>query len=168
MRTDVADNEGLRLGDRVSMRMPMIHAPSTSPAAPQPDAPTGSTGLAALPSGVTDVLDAQALARLGELDPAGQAGLVQRVLRTFAASLDKLALQLGQARAAGDSDAIRHVAHTLRSSSASVGAVELARICAEIERRVRDGRTDGLAGLLDDMVDEIHRIARALAHLPAP
>jgi hypothetical protein len=43
-----------------------------------------------VPGGAAGVLDAQALARLAELDPKGGGELVQRVLRTYAASLERL------------------------------------------------------------------------------
>jgi HPt (histidine-containing phosphotransfer) domain-containing protein len=36
-------------------------------------------------------------------------------------------------------DTVARVAHTLKSSSASVGALELSRTCAEIEVRLREG-----------------------------
>jgi HPt (histidine-containing phosphotransfer) domain-containing protein len=57
---------------------------------------------------------------------------------------------------------MRHVAHTLKSSAASVGALELSRLCAEIERRIRQDDTDGLDPLLDGMVAESERVLAAL------
>ena len=48
------------------------------------------------------VLDAQALARLRELDPKGENKLVDRVLRAFETSALRLLPQLGTARAGGD------------------------------------------------------------------
>jgi len=54
------------------------------------------------------------------------------------------------------------VAHTLKSSSASVGALELSRICADIERRLREQDTGELQPLLDDMVEQSRRVRAAL------
>lgn len=84
------------------------------------------------------LLDAEALDRLRALDPQGQSGLLPRVLATYTASLRKLLEQLRVARASADVQGQRHVAHTLKSSSASVGALKLSTLCAEIERRMRD------------------------------
>jgi HPt (histidine-containing phosphotransfer) domain-containing protein len=114
------------------------------------------------------VLDRDALDRLRELDPSGQGGLVERVLATYAQSLAKLLDQLGSARAAADHTGLRHVAHTLKSSSASVGALQLSAFCADIERRVREGQTDGLEDRLDAMADEGRRILAALSPNPQP
>lgn len=82
-------------------------------------------------------LDAAAIARLRELDPNNQHGVVERVLTTYDASLRRL---LAQADAGREQAAtVAGVAHTLKSSSASVGALSLAAACAEIERRLRSG-----------------------------
>jgi HPt (histidine-containing phosphotransfer) domain-containing protein len=84
------------------------------------------------------VLDAAALSRLRELDPDGHRGVLQRVLLVFEASLDRSVTQLSGQGAAPDAAALAALAHTLKSSSASVGALALARACAEVERRLRD------------------------------
>lgn len=108
------------------------------------------------------VLDKDALDRLRELDPQGQSGLLQRVMTTYALSLGRLLDQLGTARAASDLPGLRHVAHTLKSSSASVGALQLSALCADIERRVREGTVEGLDARLDAMALEGRRILAAL------
>ena len=108
------------------------------------------------------VLDAQALARLQELDPEGKAGLVKRVLETYTRSLASLLAQLATARAAADAQGQRHVAHTLKSSSASVGALKLSELCADIERRLREGALDGMDCHLDDLRAEGERVLAAL------
>lgn len=123
---------------------------------------------AAAPRAWEQVLDREALDRLRELDPGGKGGLVERVLATYAQSLAKLLDQLGAARAAADHAGLRHVSHTLKSSSASVGALQLSAFCADIERRVREGQTDGLEDRLDAMADEGRRILAALSPNPPP
>ena len=40
-------------------------------------------------------------------------------------------------------------AHTLKSSSASIGAMRLAAICRALEAAGREGRTDGMVDLTD-------------------
>lgn len=84
-------------------------------------------------------LDAAALARLRELDPQGRQGVVARVLAAFEASLTRMLEQLAAERDGGQAQVVRAVAHTLKSSAASVGALRLASACAEVERRVRAG-----------------------------
>lgn len=113
------------------------------------------------------LLDADAVQRLRDLDPTGGNHLLARVVAAFSVSLERLLPELAQARAASPMDlaAIRHVSHTLKSSSASLGALTLSRRCAEIEGLARDGRTLGLEQRLEAMLDEISQVRCALAAL---
>lgn len=95
------------------------------------------------------VLDADALARLTELDPSGENRLVDRVLQAFKTSVARLRPQLDAARRSGDRNAIRLVAHTLKSSSASIGALALSQLCAQIEAAIRLDATADLSAPLD-------------------
>jgi len=108
------------------------------------------------------VLDADALARLRELDPHGQSRLLERVLRAFESSASRLARQFADARAAGDMQGVRHVVHTLKSSSASIGAVALARLCAEIETAIRADAGGALPERLDAMDRELAAVLQAV------
>jgi len=127
------------------------------PSLSESTAATPAAGLAA-----TAVLDAQALARLQELDPSGTTGLVARVLATYAQSLQRQLGVLQAARQDHDLSGQRHVAHTLKSSSASVGALKLSALCAEVERQLRDSVPDGLEAQLDELAAEGQRVLAAL------
>jgi HPt (histidine-containing phosphotransfer) domain-containing protein len=122
------------------------------------------------PSAVSDsVLDAQALAGLRALDPAGENRLMERVAKAFESSTNKMLPQLRDALGTRDLSIVRHVAHTLKSSSASVGALKLSRLCAEIEAMIRQERSDGLDTLVALVHVEAEAARRALhAHLGSP
>ncbi len=111
-------------------------------------------------------LDPSALARLAELDPRGDNQLVRRVLTAFATSAARLMPQFEAARGGPDLNALRYVAHTLKSSSASIGAMALSATCADVESRVRTatGSTDGLEPLLDTLAAQV---AEVLAEIDA-
>jgi PAS domain S-box-containing protein len=111
------------------------------------------------------VLDEVALQRLRELDPSGQNQLLSRVRTAFEASLARLLPQLDEAQAASDWAGVRHVAHTLKSSSASLGALKLSAQCADIETMIRQGQTEGMPQRLDTLREEIGRARKALALL---
>lgn len=96
-------------------------------------------------------LDPDALARLTALDPKGENQLLQRVLRAFQTSAARLMPQLEAARLSGDRPTVRLVAHTLKSSSASIGALELSQICAQVEALIRAESADDLDPLLHTM-----------------
>jgi HPt (histidine-containing phosphotransfer) domain-containing protein len=65
-----------------------------------------------------------------------------------------------------DPQALRHAAHTLKSSSASVGALTLSSLCASIEARVRDGQLEGLEADLAALVAEVERVLAGLTSTP--
>lgn len=113
------------------------------------------------------LLDPEAIRRLRELDPSGGNKLLERVVNAFSTSLDRLLPELARARSTPTPDftVIRHVTHTLKSSSASLGAMALSARCGHIEALARDGRSDGLAEALDAMLDDIQQVRVALAAL---
>lgn len=127
---------------------------------------SGVEGAAARP-----VLDAACMAELRALDPDGKAQLVKRVLATYQASLAKLVAQLQVARADGAWDQVSRVAHTLKSSSASIGALALSSLCADIERLLRAGDSTAALSLIDQFQAEVLRVDDAvrqtLQHLEA-
>ena len=120
------------------------------------------------PPAIVHVLDPACLERLHELDPQGTNRVVERVLRAFEASLQRLLPQAVQALGSDDHEAVRHVVHTLKSSSASVGALELSRCCSEIENRLRAHQFDGLAQMLSRLDAEGERVLAAVRDLLAP
>ena len=113
------------------------------------------------------VLDAASLAALAQLDPTGANRLMQRVLTTYRSSMARLLAQLAQTRAQPDPTTQRLVAHTLKSSSASVGALLLSQLCGDAEMALREGRLDDVPGLLDQLVAESSRVDAAVLQLLA-
>jgi HPt (histidine-containing phosphotransfer) domain-containing protein len=147
------------------MRSPLRH----SPQAPAPDGASAvgaSETTARAAGGLDALLDRPSLDRLRALDPSGASGLLPRVLGTYVASLDKLLAQLLEARASADAAGVRHVMHTLKSSSASVGALALSAQCAEIEQALRAGGEPEISAALlprlDAMAAEGTRLLGAL------
>lgn len=147
--------------------------PTNSPAA------ASQAGDVPRPSGAeapTAGLDAAALARLATLDPTGQSRLLERVLTAFRVSAQRLMPQLDAAQLKGDRNAIRLVAHTLKSSSASIGALALSQRCARIETAIREAAAHGLnpagldadlAALRQDLASALQAIERLLPDGPA-
>jgi len=88
-------------------------------------------------------LDSEALGALRALQAPGQASLLLRVMDLFEASSAKLMAELEQHLASGDIEAITRSAHTLKSSSANIGATQLAAQAKAVEMC---GRAQDLAG----------------------
>jgi HPt (histidine-containing phosphotransfer) domain-containing protein len=113
------------------------------------------------------VLDSATLDRLRQLDPDGQRGFLGQVLRTYETSLRRYLTTLEGARAQGDLKLAGDTAHTLKSSSAAIGALGFSSRCAEIERMARAGRTDALDAPLGGLLAEADRVllaVRAMLH----
>ena len=142
------------------------HLQPMAPAAPA-DAPLAGAPGASVPRPPSSetVLDAAALARLGELDPKGENRLMQRVLTAFQTSIARLVPQVREASRNADLAGIRHVAHTLKSSSASIGATKLTHLCGEIEAMIRLEKVESLEARVDAMCSEVEIVLKALQQL---
>ena len=108
-------------------------------------------------------LDPAALQSLLELQQNGKADLLQRVVNTYLASSSKLAAQLRESIEVGDAHGVAAAAHTLKSSSAQVGAVRLAVLSKDIEVHGRAGSVEGARGLLDEFLTELESVHEELA-----
>ena len=128
--------------------------------------PSGARAVSALtlPS-AGSVLDVEALQRLAELDPTGANRLLERVFQAFEASALRLLPQMHEAFRAANHPGVRHVVHTLKSSSASIGAVQLSHLCAEIESMIRLETYDGLADRIGRMDRETNAVLQALKQI---
>ena len=111
------------------------------------------------------VLDAQALANLAQLDPTGASKLLSRVLTAYRGSLARLLPQLTAARMSLDLGTLKLVTHTLKSSSASIGALDLSALCGAAELALREGSLDGLPRILDDLLAEAAQVDAAVLQL---
>jgi len=126
------------------------YLPVRAPLGPQePSGADGTPALAATAQTAAPALDPAALARLMELDPKGENHLVERVLKAFQVSVARLRPQAVTARANKDLAGLRLVAHTLKSSSASIGAMHLSQVCAQIETTIRGGDVDDIDVQID-------------------
>ena len=134
---------------------------------PQP-LPEPAPNEAAPAAAAGEVLDAAALQRLRELDPTGANRLLARVLTAFQTSTDRLLPQMKDARVAGDLQGVRHVAHTLKSSSASIGALKLSELCAQLEAMLRHDKVDALQTRVDGIAAEVEVVLQALQKLMGP
>ncbi len=112
-------------------------------------------------------IDFQVLEQFRELDPQGGTGLMRQIVDVFLQSSDQMVSQLQQAVAAGDAEALRQSAHSLKSSSANVGAQTLSELFRSLEGFGREGNFDAAEGLLDTMRLEYGRAVDELGQVLA-
>lgn len=127
----------------------------------RPTPRTTSPHTAVTPTTTTQ-LDAKALRNLRLLDPNASSGLLRRVLDTYLSSLGRLLGQLDVAETRGDAAGIRLVTHTLKSSSASIGALTLSQLCGAAEMAVREAQVETLGGLLAQLRQEAEQVMFAV------
>ncbi|WP_067495532.1 ATP-binding protein [Actinoplanes sp. TFC3] len=90
--------------------------------------------------------------------------LVEITVSTFLAQLDGRRAALADALRNHDHDALRATAHTLKSSSALLGAGPLAEACAHLERSAAAGSTEPeLAGLVAAVEDTVAGTMRVMS-----
>jgi len=83
-------------------------------------------------------IDVRALANIRKLQQPGAADLLERIVALYLHDVPKLVHSMREAIAAGDGIALQRAAHTLKSSSATLGAFHLAKLCNEMEVQARD------------------------------
>ena len=95
--------------------------------------------------GVDPTLDAAALDQIADLDPTGDGQLVIEIIETFVDNARSLIDELDDASTRQDAARVTAASHSLKSSSANVGAVRLANICSSIEKSARAGDVASVA-----------------------
>jgi HPt (histidine-containing phosphotransfer) domain-containing protein len=108
------------------------------------------------PGAVDDLLDLAG----GDLD------FVDEIADTYAADAPLQVDAIKAAADAGDDDALVAPAHTLKSSSASVGATRLSALARELETAARSGPVPDAAGAHQAIREELDRVLGALASRP--
>ncbi|MFC3374330.1 Hpt domain-containing protein [Rugamonas sp. CCM 8940] len=110
-----------------------------------------------------DIINRQALKNIRALSAQHGDALLERVLHAFVADTPSHFQALRLAIDGGQPSPLRKAAHSLKSSSANVGAEQLAQLCKELEQLGRDDTTDGAAVLLEQMEREFQAVRQALS-----
>lgn len=111
------------------------------------------------------VLDGASLNQLRSLDPAGGDLFLRKVLETYLRSLDKQVESASSALASGNHDELSRAAHSLKSASASVGAIKFSRLCERIEHAVRRQELGGIPSDMAEFKQEAARVRGAASRL---
>lgn len=110
----------------------------------------------------SEVLDQTILNSLRSLQSTGSRDLLKSLFAAYRESSSTLVQAIAAAVQDGDGQAIRHNAHTLKSSSHNVGAVALSDMAQEMEALAKSGKTSQLPQLLARLTQEHERVLDAL------
>lgn len=111
---------------------------------------------------MSTVIDLHALKAIASLQRPGKPDLLKRVVELFKSESPKGIMQLQDGLAQGDLQAVRNAAHTMKSSSAYVGALALSERCRDLERAAREENFPACVALGDDLEDLFNESAAAL------
>ena len=109
------------------------------------------------------LLDMGVIAMLKDLGGAEEPELFQELVELFVKDTRRHLEELAEALRSGDSARLERTAHTLKSSSANIGARSLSRLCAEIEQLGRACRAGEAEALVSMAGREYAKVERALA-----
>jgi HPt (histidine-containing phosphotransfer) domain-containing protein len=84
-------------------------------------------------------LDHSAIDAVHQLDPDGNDRLLSRLIALYRDDSSQLLADIDNAMKTGDAEAVARAAHTLKSSSANLGATNVAAIARQIEHAARGG-----------------------------
>jgi CheY-like chemotaxis protein len=108
------------------------------------------------------VLDPAPLEAIRAIERSGRAGMLRKVISLYLETSPTRLRELREALARGDGDALRRAAHSLKSSSANLGATQLADLSRELEGLARSGSVVGAEPLLAQAEQEYLRVVAAL------
>ena len=100
-------------------------------------------------------LDATALDRLRRF---GGGTLLGRMIDLFLVAAEERIDTAARAGATGDLETVERALHSLKSSAAQLGALEMQRLSDQGEREARAGSLDGTAELTSALNDEFGRV----------
>jgi len=108
------------------------------------------------------VLDRAVLEQLGRVRTNGKPELLTRVIKLYITESPALLEKLKEAARDGDDVRMANLAHTLKSSSANVGAAVLSRYCGEVESFARRAETEQARRCVSKIETEHHSVQSAL------
>jgi CheY-like chemotaxis protein/HPt (histidine-containing phosphotransfer) domain-containing protein len=125
--------------------------------------PTQAAAIAAQATAkAAQVLDRAVLEQLGRVRTNGKPELLTRVIKLYIAESPALLEKLKEAARDGDDVRMANFAHSLKSSSANVGATVLSRYCAEVESNARSAETEEARRGVDKIEIEHRSVQSAL------
>ena len=138
----------------------------------KPDMTTPITNMPATTSEAAQIQEKIAAAAVPPLDTAmidglrrGRPDLLKRLLKAYLGYAPKAVDGLKTAAADGSIEAVRMAAHSLKSSSASMGAKTLSALFKEMEHSAAAGNIAAIAPLMEQVSAEFDRVHAALSAL---
>lgn len=107
-------------------------------------------------------IDQQVLEKIQNLQQAGAPDILSRVIHLYLETAPGLIETMSEASKNGDSIVLQNSAHSLKSSSANLGALTLSSICKELESMGREDRIQEVPPLIEVLQIESQKVEMEL------
>ncbi len=108
------------------------------------------------------LIDDAVIASLFELGGAEDPGLFRELVALYLADTPRLLQALEESSQVADGGGLERAAHTLKSSSANMGAARLSALCKTLEARARSRQFDEVPSLVAEARETFGRVVDAL------
>jgi len=108
------------------------------------------------------VIDHKALQTIKDLQMEGEPSILSNVVQTYIRSVEENLRQLHEQLPEPSFDDVQIFAHTLKSSSANVGAMRLSQISKELEYGCKEKSINEFGGFIEDIETEFKKVKSAL------
>jgi len=113
-------------------------------------------------NGQPEAIDHTVLGELRSLQGEGEPDLVAELFESFRQEAPTLIASMRTAVTQGNAEKLKQAAHSLKGSSASLGAKPLSALSAEVEKMGRAGSVTGAAEKIDQIEQEYARVLKML------
>ena len=111
------------------------------------------------------VIDESVLDNYRRIQQPGKPDIIKRLVDIYLGNSPDILRKIAEAARQGDMDRLWQSAHSLKSSSANIGATNFAALCEMVEEMGRKKQGDNLQELLGMLEKEYQRVSRELERL---
>lgn len=113
-------------------------------------------------------LDKDALDQIRQLEKSGQPSILNQVIDAYLEASPPVFAGLVAGVRDADAKSIQFNAHTLKSGSASLGAISFSKLCLRLEKMGQSGVLDEAGILVETLCSDFPRVCEALARQRLP
>ncbi len=107
-------------------------------------------------------IDLSVLSGLRDLQIEGKPDIMEKIIRVYLSSTEPIIEKLKKSAAKEDMEELQSVAHSLKSSSANVGALKLSEICKDLEMACRNKTLEKKTDLVEAVESEFFQVKHDL------
>jgi signal transduction histidine kinase/DNA-binding response OmpR family regulator len=108
------------------------------------------------------ILERNALSKIRALQREGTPDILNKVIGLYLESSNKLIQSIHESVRQNNSPLLQEAAHSLKSSSANLGAMKLAAICKELEHMGKTAKATAATSLMNTVTTEYKHVTHAL------